>query len=134
LDVWTFWSRIQDHSAAFVPATSSSAAEDSSSSPAGVFPLLFLKGNTATLIAIGRDREHVAHLRYIALHASETSAVSDKVAVHASLLTLVLQASCRESSDISVQLRFVCFGLLDVQLSTLDASTLRPSANNFLCS
>jgi hypothetical protein len=69
LDVWTFWSRIQDHSAAFAPAA---AAAADSSSPAGVFPLLFLKGSVATLIAVGRDREHVAHLRCVIQHASSS--------------------------------------------------------------
>ncbi|KAF6263038.1 hypothetical protein COO60DRAFT_1672706 [Scenedesmus sp. NREL 46B-D3] len=64
LDVWTFWSRLQDHGAAFVPAAAPSAGGATDcSSPAGVFPLLFLKGSVSTLIAIGKDREQVAQLR-----------------------------------------------------------------------
>jgi len=67
LDVWTFWSRIQEHGAAFSPRSSSGGGSADSGTPVtpGVWPLLFLKGSLATLLAIGKDKEQVAQLRSV---------------------------------------------------------------------
>ena len=53
LDIWTLWTRLCDQDIGFTPGTSVK----------GVFPLLFLKGMTATLIALGDTEVEVTEMR-----------------------------------------------------------------------
>ncbi|CAG9463223.1 unnamed protein product [Pedinophyceae sp. YPF-701] len=56
LDVWTFWSRLVEKGAAFVPGQSAS----------GVFPLVFYRGSLSIFLAIGEDMAEVQRLRELA--------------------------------------------------------------------
>ena len=53
LDIWTLWTRLCDQDIGFSPGVNTT----------GVFPLLFLKGTTATLVALGQDDAEVSDLR-----------------------------------------------------------------------
>jgi hypothetical protein len=53
LDIWTLWTRLCDQNIGFTPGTSAK----------GVFPLLFLKGTTGTLIALANNDAEVSELR-----------------------------------------------------------------------
>jgi hypothetical protein len=53
LDIWTLWTRLCDQNIGFTPGTSAG----------GVFPLLFLKGTTGTLIALANNDAEVSELR-----------------------------------------------------------------------
>lgn len=53
LDIWTLWTRFADQGINFIPGSCSK----------GVFPLLFIKGTTATLIALGETEAEVSALR-----------------------------------------------------------------------
>lgn len=75
-DVWSVWTRLCDRNIAFLPTASSLKK--------GIFPMLFLKNTSSTLIAIGETDEEVAELRKIAdevFHMTETVNVMKNVAL-----------------------------------------------------
>ncbi|EKX41719.1 hypothetical protein GUITHDRAFT_74499 [Guillardia theta CCMP2712] len=69
MDVWTLWTRLCDRNIAFMPGKSKR----------GVFPLLFLKNTTATLISIGVDDADVSLLRSQAEHVMRLVDLSNKI-------------------------------------------------------